>query len=493
MSRIILPLMTLFAFSMLSCDDETENFESSPVSQPGLAQFEKSKLSLYENSERATITIKFDKQASDSGEVLVSVSGSAVEKFEIDPAVVDGVIKLPFVKGQSTVSFKVASLDNDLLDGDKGLDFTIASVSQGFNIGSTKAISAVWLDDEGPAPASFELNTAQAREDNVTGFPVIISFSHVTKAEGVVTISIQSASATYGTHFTTEPAASNGIITLPVEVGKTKATFNVFPIDDHLYNEPRSINYGIVDVQGGLKKGDILQHELKITDDELQGVGKGYDVIAGSWRYKRRYEYNENGTISKVYWSRYTPGLTEGVYTYVYNAKGQIEKIIESAVTERIFLREGDKIVRSEEYTNGVLKQYTLYGYDQAGNVAETNVHYRQPDGSIKRALMFVYLYHLDHNVYKVLSYAIPKGSDEPVFIGTKTFDHYLDVENPFPMVEILPDQKAQNKLPASYRVEENGHDITYQFDYDYSVEGKPLSRTATSSSGSEIAYYEYY
>jgi len=77
--------------------------------------------------------------------------------------------------------------------------------------------------------------------------------------------------------------------------------------------------------------------------------------------------------------------------------------------------------------------------------------------------------------------------------IGTKTFDRYFDVENQFPMVDILPDQKAQNKLPASYRVEEDGHDIIYELTYQYSNEGKPLSRTATSSSRQEVAYYEYY
>jgi hypothetical protein len=79
------------------------------------------------------------------------------------------------------------------------------------------------------------------------------------------------------------------------------------------------------------------------------------------------------------------------------------------------------------------------------------------------------------------------------VLIGTKTFDHYFDVENQFPMVDILTDQKSQSKLPASYRVEENGHDITFQFTYQYSEQGKPLSRTATSSAASEVAYYEYY
>jgi hypothetical protein len=264
-------------------------------------------------------------------------------------------------------------------------------------------------------------------------------------------------------------------------------------IDNELYNEQRTINYTILYADGGLEKGGILHHAMKITDDELGGKGKGYEIVAGNWSYKKRYEYDELGRISKVYWDRYTPGHLGGIYTYVYNATGKVEKIIHSSVREEIFIREGDRIVRSEEYTNSVLTKYTLFGYDHAGNVAEASVYYRQPDGELKLALIFVYLYHLDHNVYKVLAYNPVDSSKDPVLISTKTFDNYIDVENPFPMVEILPDQKAQTKLPTSYREEGNGSDITYQFDYQFSEDGKPLSRTATSSSGSEIAQYQYY
>ena len=491
MTRIILPLIALFTgFFVVSCDDEEETVVQVV---PGTAQFEKSQLSLSENSAKTIITISFNKQAVENGEVSIQVSSSNVEKFQFYPSAVDGVIQLPFAKGQSKVSFEVTSLDNDVLDGDKTLDFVIASVSQGYNIGVTKTLSTVWVDDETPARVNFEDQETEGRENNDDGYPITISFSHAAKADGLVRVAIQSNDAVYGTHFSTEPAVTNGFITLSVAAGKNNVVFKVFPLDDDLHNEQRSISYTIVEVQGGLEKGEYLQHDLKISDDELKGTGKGYDVIAGSWRYKKRYEYNEDGRISKVYWDQYTPGHTGGVYSYVYNASGQLDKIIRSAVREEIYLREGNKITKSEEYTNSVLTKYTLYGYDDAGNVAEAAVHYRQPDGTLKLATIFVYLYHNDHNIYKVLTYTAVEGSEDHDLIGTKTFDHYVDVENPFPMVEVLPDQSAQNKLPASYRIEENGHDITYQFNYQYSEEGKPLSRTATSPSASEIAYYHYY
>ena len=491
MTRIILPIVALLTVLLVSsCDDETE---TQTIVQRGSAQFEKSELSLSENTETTTITIALNKQAADDGELSVQVSSSNIEKFQFNPGVVDGVIKLPFFKGQSKISFDVTPLDNEIVDGDKTLDFTILSVTGSYDIGVGKTLVTTWVDDESPVQVNFQDQESQGRENSNDAFPVRISFSHITNADGVVRVSIQSADAIYGTHFITFPAASNGIITLAVERGKNEAVFNVFPIDDKLYNEQRSISYTIVGAEGGLEIGGVIHHDLKITDDELGGHGKGYEVVGGGWRYKKRYEYNDDGAISKVYWDQYTPGHTGGIYTYVYNATGKLEKIIRSSVREEIFLREGDRIVKSEEYTNNVLTKYTLYGYDIAGNVAEAAVHYRQPDGRLVLAMLFVYLYHMDHNVYKVLTYSIPAGSEEQVLVATKTFDNYLDVENPFPMVEIVPDQNAQNKLPSSYRVEENGHDITYQLTYQFSNEGKPLSRTATSPSGSETAQYEYY
>jgi hypothetical protein len=60
-------------------------------------------------------------------------------------------------------------------------------------------------------------------------------------------------------------------------------------------------------------------------------------------------------------------------------------------------------------------------------------------------------------------------------------------------MVEILPNQHTQPNLPISYRLEEGGFDILFQFTYQFNAAGKPTKRTATASTGTEVAYYEYY
>jgi hypothetical protein len=337
------------------------------------------------------------------------------------------------------------------------------------------------------------VNVGTIRENTPTGSTIIVNLSHAATGTGAVHISFQSDEAVYGTHFTTEPVATNGIITLPVAVGINHLEFKVLPVNDGLFNGERIISYSIADVEGAVTKGQNLQHELKINDDELQGTGKGYEIFAGNWRYKRNYIYDESGRLTAVHYEQNTPAHSEGTYSYFYNTNGDVIKVVQSVAKETLYLWEGGKIVKAEEYTHSVLTKYTQYGYDAAGNVGEAAVFNRQPDGQFKMSFLFVYLYKVDGNLYKQLVHTPVEGTDDYNLIATRTYDNYLDVENPFPMVEILPNMTTQPKLPTTYRIDENGHDILYQLLYEFSEDGKPVKRTATSPSGSETAYYEYY
>lgn len=491
MTNTYLPswLTLLFIGSFLmACEDETQQFTS-----PSVAQFESTELSVAENSEKGTVKILLSTSAKKSGELTIKLGPANASLFTTEPAAVDGALKLPITAGQSVVTFNVVPIDNLLLDGNKTFGFTIASATDGLLIGPNSQLSGILVDDETPAQVSFLLNLGTIRENTGTGSTVVVILSHIATATGVMHISLQSDEAIYGTHFTTQPSAANGRITLPVVAGINHVEFKVLPVNDDLFNGDRTIAYRIDEVEGGIVKGQNLLHELKITDDELGGTGKGYEIFAGNWRYKKNYEYDENGRVSIIRWEKNTPYFSEGTSRYFYNNAGQVVKVIESAVQETIFLWENGKIVRTEEYTNAVLTKYTMYGYDAAGNVGEAAVHHRQPDGQYKMSFLFVYLYKTDGNLYKQLVHAPIEGSDDYNLIATRTFDNYLDVENPFPMVEIVPNMSTQPNLPGTYRVEENGHDILYQLSYEFSDDGKPLKRTAVSPTASETAHYEYY
>jgi hypothetical protein len=90
--------------------------------------------------------------------------------------------------------------------------------------------------------------------------------------------------------------------------------------------------------------------------------------------------------------------------------------------------------------------------------------------------------------------YAPPASeTEEPLIISTETFDNYLNKPNPFPVVEVLPNIKAQKELPASYRYEGNGHDLQYNFSYEFREDGQVGKRTTTGPRGVEVAVYYYY
>lgn len=463
------------------------------MNQPVIIQFDESEAVWSENSGSKDISVVLSKASKVNATIVVDVTSQNPDGFTTEPAMTNGKLELPVGVGDSEVSFTVVSTDNQLMDGDKDISFQITSVSSGLTIGVNKTKVAKITDDESPAAVNFMLNLGSTRENNNEGAEVIVTLSHAVPAEGTLTISLASQRAIYGTHYTTEPAAVNNELILPVLTGAESVSFKVLPVDDGLYNGERNLAIKIERAEGAINKGQQLTHDLLITDDELARKVKGYEVVAGAWSYKRNYAYNEDGTLAQIDWEQHTPGLSEGIYQFEYDNAGNVIKETISAVEYKQYLWENNRIVKSETYKNGSLKEFTLYGYDPAGNVGEVAVHYKQEDGSFPLSLLFVYLYHIDGNVYKRLAYSPIEDSEDFNLLSTQTYEHYLNVENPFSMVEILPNMKTQLTLPSSYRVEENGHDITYDFDYEFDDQGRPTLRRATSSTGSEVATYHYF
>ena len=58
---------------------------------------------------------------------------------------------------------------------------------------------------------------------------------------------------------------------------------------------------------------------------------------------------------------------------------------------------------------------------------------------------------------------------------STRTFEGYSNTFNPYPMIEIIPEVVAPHTLPASYRREETGVNLLYNFTYDFREDGLPV------------------
>lgn len=158
-----------------------------------------------------------------------------------------------------------------------------------------------------------------------------------------------------------------------------------------------------------------------------------------------------------------------------------------------IYHWENGKIVKQEKVRDGVVRSYSEYGYDDQGNVGTYRTYYLQPDGSFSLSGITALLYYLDGNLFKKIVYYPTSNPDEELITSETTFDNYINEENPFPMVEVLPNMKTQKNLPSSYRIKANGHDLLYNFSYEFRPDGKVGKRTATRGNTSDIAVYHYY
>lgn len=476
------------AFIWFSCADEDKDV--SEIITPVTVQFSEAEIVLNENEISKTVSFTLSRSASQAGTIEVELVSNHLSGIQTQPALANGRLILPVTVGSAVVSFTVMPVNNEVMDGAKSLSASIKKVSTGFQIGSNHSLSLSVVDDEAPVAANFLLNIGSTRE-NADGATVMIALAAAAPAGGHLEVTYSSPKLLYGTDFITEPASTDGKIVLPVQPGIDHVSFKVIPANDQLFRGDQTIAFTLSKAEGGVSRGQELSHELTITDDELAAKGRGYEIVSGNWKYSRFYEYNESGDLAKITWSQYTPAYQGGSYTYEYE-QGRLHKMVENANRETYYLWEGNRIIKSEQYTNGVLTQYTDYGYDPAGNVGEAAVHYRQPTGELKLGMVFVYLYFTDGNLYKKMVY-YPGEGEEYTLIATHTYDNYMDNENPFPAEEILPNINSQPKLPGTYRVETNGSDLVYQFSYSFSEDGKPINRTATSGGTSETATYHYY
>lgn len=485
--------LLLIGLGIASCADDELSSEPEIIS-PASVKFNDRTIGLSELGGTSEILINLDKAATKNGTIIITVETLSSNSFTTAPAISNNQLILPVTSGQESVKFQFTPTDNNLHDENQFIDFTITQVSDGFTIGSEKTLRLTILENDLPTLVGFSDAHSTLLENRDGDFFVPILFSLQAPGEGIIEVSLGSATSLYGVYFTTEPVAVNGKIHMNVAAGAGHVFMKVKPINNFNLNGHKEIEFTITDASGAIEKGTLLSHRLSITDDELAGKAKGYRVGSNNgWSIQRTYEYNEQGLVSRILWEQNTPGQLTGSYTYSYNNAGQVTEMLESSNYKTIYTWENERIIKSEKYREGVLQSYSTYGYDDAGNVGETAVFYRQENGELKMGLLFVYLYFNNGNIYKQLAHSPIEGSEEYALLSTKTYDNYLAQSNPFTMVDILPTVDTMINLPGTYREETNGHDFLYQFTYEFDAAGRPTKRVASSGTSSETAYYEYY
>lgn len=497
MKKLIVKLIgiSLLAFYFLACDDDDFNnpFESIPT-----VQFKVRQDSLQENADEKTITLDFSQPFKYDATIRVLVDTSKVKYFTSSPMPVSGVITLSVKKNDSQALIRLRAKNDAAFTDTKRIEFRLTHLHNEFIVGQNDKFElSISDDDPSSGTRQSELNfTASSEhviEDESSWHEVKIHVSEFNTATGTAVIEAQSGNAIYGTHYISEPAFVNNQVTLTVAASHI-LTFKVKAINDNLLTGNKSVKFSIRETTGNLVGGSSRTDSLHIIDDELSGLPKGYDARGGTWGQKKTYEYDEKARVSKVNWETYTPYKRTGTDTYYYNQWDQLTRINSGSGHDVLYSYVDTRIFLVQRIENGVLDGYTNFDYDEHAHLAGYQIFDSRPDGTFINTTIVVLLYFPNGNLFKKLVYTPAASSEEePYLVSTETFDGYLDKENPFPMVDVLPNVKTQKNLPASYRYEGNGRDLQYYFSYEFRQDGKLSKRTVTGPGPGETATYEYY
>jgi hypothetical protein len=231
---------------------------------------------LYENAAEATeVEVLLTSPATGPGTTIVSVTTNGVygTDFTTVPAVVDGKITLTTEIGEEQELIVFQPIDNDNVSGTVTVEFEIESASGGVEVGVNTSHTVTVTDDETPSTATFTMASKILAERNTDGFTVPVSLSPTLSKAGTLQITIVST-ATYNTHYTTIPAAVNGVITLNIAQGASETSFQVIPINDDAVNADRQITFSMSASTGVVVIGDS-NDEFAFTaydDDEITSL-----------------------------------------------------------------------------------------------------------------------------------------------------------------------------------------------------------------------------
>lgn len=259
---VLWAIVALFAVWLGSCKDD-------PEPPPIELFFSTTALSLAEGS-GTTVTVNLSRAANTQGSVKVSLDGDAVytEDYNTDPSGISGSFILTIPSGATEVQFTMASVNDNIFEGDKNATFILMEPSKGFVLGTQKTCVVTIEDDESQAVANFSITSQSIAEDETSGFNVVLPLSASAKGTGSIAVSWGSTLAVYGTNFNTLPPASGSTITIPVANGATQVDFTIVPVDDSYFHEDFVIVFELTAATGSVGIGTNKIFTLTIIEDE---------------------------------------------------------------------------------------------------------------------------------------------------------------------------------------------------------------------------------
>jgi hypothetical protein len=227
---------------------------------------------------------------------------------------------------------------------------------------------------------------------------------------------------------------------------------------------------------------------ISCTDEEIIEYPTGTKVVSvenisaqSNVRTVYNFTYNDKGRVSVVNQTLFAPLAVHSVETRTYNNAGLLVDVVFNMNTNLFRTRltySNGMIILAERFLGNLMTGYSEYTY--TGTQLTKKVDYERVNGHFGIILyaQSTYTYHPDGNLHKHDYLHYQPGSNNTLYILTETWANYALADNPHLKFEILPENKLQKKLPASYHYKSGGAE--WSREYENVIDGQGLVRKRT-------------
>gem|GEM_PF-7057115 len=270
-ANVIFSLLFIITATLFSCSKEISE-QVPPSGRVNSVQFAADEVSVAENETHKAIILKLSTPTAKAETISLTITSASAEygkDYTTEPAAQNGRVTLTVESGKSESSLLIKPINNNVVNSARKLHLQIAT--EGSTVkpeGKTAMKISLTDDDVTHAAVSFATTSAAIPESHTTGHVIELSISPAAALAGSVDLNLTTTNATYGQHFTTEPAAVNGRLQLPVTQGANTVSFRIKPINDAIVNDPRLVRLSVGQLSAGLQAGQQTNFLLTINNDD---------------------------------------------------------------------------------------------------------------------------------------------------------------------------------------------------------------------------------
>ena len=202
--------------------------------------------------------------------------------------------------------------------------------------------------------------------------------------------------------------------------------------------------------------------------------------------YKREFTFDAANRITLVKSLSYFPGevVLETNHEYIYAADGKLEETVNDQGFRLVYTYEGNRIVRTDEFLNGVFSQHHTFSYDAKGRLFEFTTWQDIPEfGGVIPKTKEVYLYDSRDNLTNQVIYiynSATKGHEVLTSFELSDYDNNPEAETLFAAHSFNPHavlrKNNPGKMVTKNRLGNTG--MIDQYTYVYDARGYVTEKT---------------